>query len=172
MDKKKLGIYAGGFIASFLGMIVISYFMFPLLNTDEVQRIEEVMAASSDEPPSEQPVEVMEDSLSSEPLNPLAEMEKKYQSKIDSLYEVMAQMEADFEEKLTSQQAESRNENVEEIAKNLLNLDEEALAPIANRLDDSHLLQLYRSASSMQRQKLLGVIEPEKASKLLKEVLL
>lgn len=68
-------------------------------------------------------------------------------------------------------QTDSQSADLEEISKSLLRMDEEALAPILDLLDDDQLVQLYKSSSNMQRQKLLQSLEPKKAADLLKKVM-
>ncbi|MDZ7772880.1 MAG: hypothetical protein U5K31_09095 [Balneolaceae bacterium] len=68
-------------------------------------------------------------------------------------------------------EADAEAANLEEISKSLLRMDEEALAPILDLLDDDQLVQLYKSSSNMQRQKLLQSLEPKKAADLLKKVM-
>jgi len=61
--------------------------------------------------------------------------------------------------------------NLQSVTKSLLNLDVEEIAPIVNRLQDSDLIKVYKSASNMQREKLLRALAPEKASKILIQVM-
>lgn len=68
-------------------------------------------------------------------------------------------------------QTDSQSADLEEISKSLLRMDEEALAPILDLLDDDQLVRLYKSSSNMQRQKLLQSLEPKKAADLLKKVM-
>lgn len=62
-------------------------------------------------------------------------------------------------------------EELQEISKSLLRLDEDALAPIVNLLGDDQLISIYKSGSSLQRQKLLQSLEPKKAAEILKKVM-
>ena len=73
--------------------------------------------------------------------------------------------------KAQDEEEKESDKKVEEIAKTLLNLDEEELDPIANLLSESQLVDLYASASKSQREKLLRVLKPEKAANILKKVM-
>ncbi len=64
------------------------------------------------------------------------------------------------------------DEEFSERVKSLLNLDEEELGPIVKNMDNHQLLQLYRGGGSIQREKLLRALSPERAAKLMQEVML
>ncbi len=55
---------------------------------------------------------------------------------------------------------------LQEIASNLLLLNEEELAPIVNHLSEDRLLELYEHSSNIQRQQLLRALDPEVAAEL------
>lgn len=67
--------------------------------------------------------------------------------------------------------SKASGEKLQEISKSLLRLDEDALAPIVNLLGDDQLISIYKSGSSLQRQKLLQSLEPKKAAEILKKVM-
>lgn len=58
-----------------------------------------------------------------------------------------------------------------EVARSLLRLDENELAPIVNRLSDNQIVALYRASSNLQREQLLRALEPGKAATLLRNVM-
>jgi Mg/Co/Ni transporter MgtE len=66
----------------------------------------------------------------------------------------------------------TKKENAKFIAKSLLNLDEEKLSPIVNKLNNKQLMAIYNTASNMQRQKLLQSLTPDKAADIVKKVML
>jgi hypothetical protein len=55
--------------------------------------------------------------------------------------------------------------------KALFALDDEEMMPILNMLDASQLLEIYQQASNRQREQMLRVLAPPKASSLLKKVM-
>jgi hypothetical protein len=182
MDIKKIGLYAGGFIVSFLVMIAAVYFLYPYINAERATAVQEqynlelnesVETAGSG---SQTTVQSNQNTSSvRERMEALAAAERQkqqYEAVIDSLKNEMERMEQEYLERLDDQARGAASEEVENTTKTLLNLDEETLAPIANRLDHAQLMKLYRAASNMQREKLLSALEPEKASEILKEALL
>lgn len=57
------------------------------------------------------------------------------------------------------------------ISKSLLNLDEDELGPILNRLSDAQLVKLYENSSNIRRAKLMRSLDPGKAALLLRRVM-
>lgn len=56
--------------------------------------------------------------------------------------------------------------------KSFLNLDEEELAPIASKLSNDELVRLYKGGGTIQREKLLRSLKPERAAEIMKEIML
>lgn len=67
---------------------------------------------------------------------------------------------------------EEPKEEFSERVKSLLNLDEEQLTPIANQMSQQELVRIYSSSGNIQREKLLRSLSPERAAKLMKEIML
>lgn len=68
--------------------------------------------------------------------------------------------------------SEEPREEFSERVKSLLNLDEEELTPIANQMSQQELVRIYSSSGNIQREKLLRSLSPERAAKLMKEIML
>jgi hypothetical protein len=68
--------------------------------------------------------------------------------------------------------AEEPKEAFSERVKSLLNLDEEDLTPIANQMTQEELVKIYTSSGNIQREKLLRSLSPERAAKLMQEIML
>ncbi len=71
--------------------------------------------------------------------------------------------------------AEMSQEEQEEFfdrVKSFLNLDEEELAPIVSNLDNEELVRLYRGGGTIQREKLLRSLKPERAAEIMKVIML
>jgi len=180
LDLKKTGIIAGGGAISFLLLIAISYFTYPFINPEDVEKIK-AEADSMDirnkfDPKKFNPgaVDSLNDQLADLQLlvDSLKNDEADYLLKIDSLA-------AALEEEKTKQEQKKSTKTItvpeklesEEVAKSLLSLDESVLAPIVNLLEDGQLVKLYGTASNRQKEKLLRALEPEKAARILKKVM-
>ncbi|REL38679.1 hypothetical protein DYD21_01645 [Rhodohalobacter sp. SW132] len=68
--------------------------------------------------------------------------------------------------------ADEPTEEFSERVKSLLNLDEEELKPIANQMTQDELVRIYRHSGNIQREKLLRSLNPERAAKLMREIML
>lgn len=68
--------------------------------------------------------------------------------------------------------AEEPQEEFSERVKSLLNLDEEDLTPIASQMTQQELVKIYQTSSNLQREKLLRSLTPERAAKLMQEIML
>lgn len=124
----------------------------------------------------------------------------KYAQTIDSLEGRLGELTAAFEEQNTQQPERAEDtsageeeapveldsgdprqvseqvtgasrEELEAISKSLLRMDEDALSPIVNLLEDEQLISIYNTGSSLQREKLLRALEPKKAAEILKKVM-
>lgn len=56
--------------------------------------------------------------------------------------------------------------------KSFLNLDEEELAPIVSNMDNEELVRLYKGGGTIQREKLLRSLKPERAAEIMKVIML
>ena len=63
------------------------------------------------------------------------------------------------------------DQKMQTISKSLLNLDEDELGPILNRLSDAQLVKLYENSSNIRRAKLMRSLDPGKAALLLRRVM-
>lgn len=178
MDSKKIGLWAGGFLGSFLVLVTIMYFLYPHFNPekqealqDQSENMEETRFDPNKYGPKAvdsltQKVGILQDTIDS-----LKTLEADYITQIDSLKSQLKQMD---QKKLGSEDdevTEVATKNLEDVSRSLLNLDEESLTPIVNLLEDKQLVGLYNSASNMQRAKLLRSLKPDKAATILKEVM-
>lgn len=195
MDIKKIGIGIGILTGSFLVILIIMYLLFPVLNPEEAEKQELVMAeeqsenqlirnteieSSENEYLADDEPETIEDVstdsvIMAEPgvlsQHDLSSIEKRYIEQIDSLKQVVENLKKEHELELLEVTNVQFEEQVQETTKTLLSMDEDALAPIVNELEEPILIKLFKTASSMQKQKLLQSLEPEKASRILKLVM-
>lgn len=178
MDVKKIGIWAGGFIGSFIVILGLVYLLFPYLNPEKAASVEkkkpEIQQISYD--PSKYSLDRV-DSLNHEIstqqvlIDSLMRSDSLKQQMIDSLRQ---QLEKQPEQKFAKQVSAIESEDIQaikEASKPLLKLDEEALAPIVDLLDEDQLIMLYRKGSGREREKLLRTLKPQKAAQILKKVM-
>ncbi|MBP3191939.1 hypothetical protein [Natronogracilivirga saccharolytica] len=181
---KILGIVVG----TFVGTSVLMFFLYPHIHPDragDVEKLDEdpLMAGSVWEGDVMSPEEC--ESLQSE-LESLHSENAELMSRIDSLDNENEKLKAELAdlESAEPQPADEAgipaangttitmdDEDFAERVKSLLNLDEEELAPIVQNMEDSQLVRLYRSAGSIQREKLLRSLAPDRAAKLMNEVM-
>jgi len=187
IDKKKIGLFVIAFAGSFLILLVLMFFMYPVVNPEAA--IDEEEPVTMNETEKEKPVEagiinmnseVIPDSVSQTPGNsegiqareePVKKMTGIYEVKIDSLKQVIEKLKEEHESEIAKLKSVKQDERLVETAKTLLSMDEEDLAPIVNSLEDNELLKLYEHSAGMQRQKLLRTLDPQKASEILKTVM-
>jgi preprotein translocase subunit YajC len=179
MNFKKIGLIAGGSLASFIAMIAVMYFLFPYINPEKKKEIQQ------DKPETEQESRFdlsnfstkAVDSLNikvqnlQQTVDSLKTLETDYVAQIDSLEGQISLVQEEKEVIKTEVPEKITAKNLEDVSKSLLNLDEEELAPIVNLLEDKQLVGLYNSASNMQRAKLLRSLKPDKAATILKKVM-
>lgn len=178
MNFKKIGTIAGGFLGSFLVVLVAMYFLYSYINPQQKESIETEttnMEETGFNPEKYSPKAVESLNKQVENLQQIIDsiktVETDYINRIDSLQEHINQVEQDKEETTDKVPEAEMPENMEDVSRSLLNLDEDSLAPIVNLLDNEQLVGLYNSASNMQRAKLLRSLKPDKAATILKEVM-
>ncbi|MGF1670545.1 MAG: hypothetical protein ACFCU6_08865 [Balneolaceae bacterium] len=190
MDIKKIGTTTGIFAGSFLVILVITYLLYPVIHPEEAEQVELQLIEKADtqeqenenvktetaaEPQTNElsgEIPITESRIAKPDVNEFDQLEKDYLNQIDSLKSVITELQVQHKKKLDEVRKAVSDEETQETTKTLLNLDEEALAPIVNQLEEPILVRLYKNASSMQKQKLLQALEPEKASNVLKIVML
>lgn len=214
MNKSAIFKIAGIVIASFLVITVITFFLYPYLNKDKYEQIQ-------NERQINQPSGEFEgNSLSSGQIEDkayngqLAGDHSFYQDStgtestyfaatIDSLQHLNDSLTVRLEEVLANlteleeavkkngadpaklvqanpggndaafiQASEEPKEEFSERVKSLLNLDEDELKPIANQMSQQELVRIYSNSGNIQREKLLRSLSPERAAKLMKEIML
>ncbi|HMB99170.1 MAG TPA: hypothetical protein VKM36_11840 [Balneolaceae bacterium] len=195
MDIKNIGITIGVLAGSFLVILILVYLLFPVINPEEAEKHELVMAEEqtenqmiseteseiSDEGqmteiPFDTTEVVSKDSTSQRVTdntseNEISKMEQLYIAQIDSLKQVVEKLKKEHELELQEVTTVQLEEKVQETTKTLLSMDENALAPILNELEEPILIKLYNTATGMQKRKLLQSLQPEKASRILKLVM-
>lgn len=188
MYGKRLVYIILGFIAAFLLFMVISYYLYPIINPDaattsgiEGQGYLYDYAAFGPAVVKELKKKV---SSLEEELEEKREKEMRDLATIDSLYQVTR----DLEDQLAVYEHQggdaagpggndgpdlspSEEQRVVELSKSLMRLDEDELAPILARVSDPMLIRLYNSSNSIQREKLIRSLDPSQAAALLRRVM-
>lgn len=173
---------AGNFIGVFLVIIVAMYFLYPQFHPENKQNtVEEDEWGASDltynpdfysleaADSLKTQIELLQQSIDS-----LRGLEQQQLLKVDSLEYRANQIE---EENLEQDVPDTNDdelvsaERLKDISRSLLELDEEELSPILNRLNNNELIGLYKSANNMQRSKMLRSLGPDKAAVILKEIM-
>lgn len=164
---------------------VAIYFLFPYL---QEERYQEVAAENSlTEPFVEADREMigMEFEEMQAEILQLSDERNELLARIDSLSDVNRSLEEEIERlsagpsaagsSLTAgsvSQVVEDEEAFEERVKSLLNLDEEELAPIVSKMNNQQLSRLYKGGGTIQREKLLRSLNPERAAELMSEIML
>lgn len=180
MDMKKMVTTAGKWAGFFVAIIIAMYFLYPLIHPEEIvdtQEEEEWDTARVEFNPGSYSPEAA-DSLNSQidllqqTIDSLRTKERNYLSEIDSLEFLASQLEQESEEAAIQNTDEIvSSEHLKDISRSLLELDEEELRPILDRLNNNQLTGLYKSSNNMQRSKLLRSLGPDKAAVILKEIM-
>ncbi len=193
MDKKKLII--GAVLVGLLPIFLVAfYFLYPKINADRYEEVihrqadQEQMTFSKnvnlDDPDLNKEFEDMANQLQE-----YLEREDKLNRSIDSLKQVndslnvlMTAIQDSINKRSSTAPREEIVENGVGIAgfdesfsdriKSLLNLDEEELAPIVDKMNKDQLVKLYQGGGSIQREKLLRALKPERAAELMQKIMI
>ncbi|SMO59385.1 hypothetical protein [Fodinibius sediminis] len=174
MNLKSTLYTSFGVFVSFLVIMVAVYFLMPYINPEKGKSAENNNFQQTFTPierniSAVDSLQNMTDSLR-QVIETYRKEETEYQGIIDSLNSRLASSE-EQNDTLKARIPRVAAENIEEVSKSLLTLDEDQLTPIVNILKDDQLISLYNSASRMQRSKLLRSLEPEKAANILKQIM-
>ena len=192
MNKSVIIKIAGLITVPLLVMIIAMYFLYPYINKEDYQELvqaqEEKLDAEFDALgiPTEQDsvvailsdtVQVM-DSLAIDTL--VIDELKLALNENTRLHQVVDSLVAEIELLKANQPKEITNENIQELSKeefaqrvkSLLNLEEDDLAPILERMTNEQLVRLYNGGGTIQREKILRSLNSDKAAKLMTEIML
>ena len=197
MNKGAIVKIAGFLVVPIILMLVVVYLLYPMINkdrydlivrtngtmydsvmVDSLARVDSLMRADSI---------AVADSLAIIEAELLERAQKmNFATKIDSLerlvYVLSARLEGLSEREVPQQQDNQQQqvasaEQLEEEAfkdrvKSLLNLEENEMAPILERMTSEQLVRLYREAGNTQREKILRALNSDRAARLITEVML
>ncbi|WP_428236490.1 hypothetical protein [Gracilimonas sp.] len=192
MNKAVILKIAGLITVPLLVMIVAMYFLYPYINKEEynelVQAQEEKLDAEFEAlglPAQEDSVvavlsdttmvmdSVAVDTLVTDELQLALEENTLLHKRVDSLIAEIEMLKANQPEETDAEDIQelSKEEFAQRI-KSLLNLEEDDLAPILEKMTNEQLVRLYNGGGTIQREKILRSLNSDKAAKLMTEIML
>lgn len=93
---------------------------------------------------------------------------------IDSLYAVVDELEAEVDllRNPVEEKTEIDPQDFADRVKSLLNLEEDELGPILEKMTKDQIVRLYKSGGTIQRQKILRSLDSDAAAKLMTEIMI
>lgn len=197
MNKGAIVKIAGFLVVPIILMLVVVYLLYPMLNKDKYDLIVRTNGTMYDSLMVDSLARVdsliradsiaVADSLALIEADQLERAQKMdIATKIDSLerlvYVLSARLEGLAEREIPQQQnnsqqqiastAELEEEAFKDRVKSLLNLEENEMAPILEKMTSQQLVRLYREAGNTQREKILRALNSDRAARLITEVML
>ena len=194
MNKVAIVKIAGFLVVPILLMLVVIYFLYPLLNSTKYDLIVRTNGTMVDSAMIDSLAQL--DSLAHadsldiyRQLNiddRIAETEERWINKVDSLTQMVYVLNSRLEglengSQPNSESGAAQNEQAsaavddeafKDRIKSLLNLEENQMAPILEKMTQQQLVQLYREAGNTQREKILRALNSDRAARLITEIML
>jgi hypothetical protein len=202
MSKGAIVKIAGFLVVPILIMLVAVYLLYPMINSDRYDLIVRTNGTMVDSLALDSLARIdsitTADSLAQlEKLTSAQyamDLDKKWSTKVDSLERMVYLLSARLEGIQSA--SDLRNQNNEPEAtgnepakepstdellsdeafkdrvKSLLNLEEDELAPILEKMTSNQLVRLYSEAGNTQREKILRALKSDRAARLITEVML
>lgn len=202
MSKGAIVKIAGFLVVPILIMLVVVYLLYPMINSDRYDLIVRTNGTMVDSLALDSLARIdsfaTADSLAQlEKLTSAQyamDLDKKWSTKVDSLERMVYLLSARLEG--IQNASDLRNQNNEPEAsdsepakepstdellsdeafkdrvKSLLNLEEDELAPILEKMTSNQLVRLYSEAGNTQREKILRALKSDRAARLITEVML
>ncbi|WP_421774977.1 hypothetical protein [Gracilimonas sp.] len=192
MNKAVILKIAGLITVPLLVMIVAMYFLYPYINKEDYQELVQAQEEKADSEfdalgipvQSDSVIAVLSDTtmvmdsvavdtLITNELQLALEENTVLHKRVDSLI-------AEIEMLRANQPEETDTEDIQELSKeefaqrikSLLNLEEDDLAPILEKMTNEQLVRLYNGGGTIQREKILRSLNSGKAAKLMTEIML
>ncbi|HBX66156.1 MAG: hypothetical protein CL670_08435 [Balneola sp.] len=197
MNKGLIIKIAGFIVVPLIIMVVAMFFLYPYINKETYQDIvetqEEKLNAEFDAMTSQassdidtmtvvaDSMETMDslvvavDTVDYNSPEFLKEENKNLHAFIDSLIiqiQTLKKEKAEIEEEEPEEVAGLTSEEFAQRIKSLLNLEEDDLAPILDKMTSEQLVRLYTGGGTIQREKILRSLSSDKAAKLMTEIML
>lgn len=182
MSKLDILKLIGVLIGTFLLMLVGAFFLYPYVNEENHEAVISTFETNYERVPGNDEYIGREFEHLNYQVDSLRNREDLLLIRIDSLQEANGSLREELEnmaDKIIESQQETvqnsviaANEEFAERVKSLLNLDEEELGPIIERMSKEQLVRLYREGGNIQREKILRSLQPDRAAELIQEVML
>ncbi|MBO6793864.1 MAG: hypothetical protein JJ895_08140 [Balneolaceae bacterium] len=202
MSKGAIVKIAGFLVVPILIMLVAVYLLYPMINSERYDLIVRTNGTLVDSLALDSLARVdsiaTADSLSRLEKLTSAEyafsLDRKWSSKVDSLERMVYLLSARLEgmqnasevneqnsQEAPAQSAPVKEPTIDELlsdeafkdrVKSLLNLEEDELSPILEKMTSKQLVRLYSEAGNTQREKILRALNSDRAAKLITEVML
>lgn len=199
MNKGAIVKIAGFLVVPIILMLVVVYLLYPMLNKDRydlIVRTNGTMVDSAlidslariDSLAKADSLETLERFRNGELVVTIKDTE--WATKVDSLERLIYVLSSRLEgleaaasapvqepEPIAAQAETASLDELDEEAfkdrvKSLLNLEENELAPILDKMSSDQLVRLYREAGNTQREKILRVLNSDRAARLITEIML
>lgn len=196
MEKSTLLKIIGIVFASFLVLLVAAYFFYPEVNPEKheevVQKFEEdhkaadapkdapLTQATNQTDGNEAEIVMQDNTMNNTAAEEVAKIDSaniaeiaRLEGVIDSLNGVIDDLEDEMISMQETQQEQlvQNSEDFKERIKSLLNLEEDDLAPILEKMSNQQLVNLYQGGGTIQREKILRALAPDKAAELMTEIM-
>ncbi len=199
MSKGAIVKIAGFLVVPILVMLVAVYLLYPMINSEKYDLIVRTNGTLVDSLALDSLARVdsiaTADSLSRLEKLTSAEyafnLDRKWSTKVDSLERMVYLLSTRIEGMQNSSEMNSQEDPVQSAPENeptidellsdeafkdrvksLLNLEEDELAPILEKMTSTQLVRLYTEAGNTQREKILRALKSDRAAKLITEVML
>ena len=192
MNKSVILKIAGLITVPLLVMIIAIFFLYPYLNKEEYQELvkeqeekfesefdalsmnaqqDTLLTVASDSTLAADSMAV--DSLSTDELKIALDENSRLHQVVDSLVAEIEILKANQVKAVEAKDIpELSKEEFAQRVKSLLNLEEDDLAPILERMTNEQLVRLYNGGGTIQREKILRSLNSDKAAKLMTEIML
>lgn len=172
---KLLGLLFGPILV----MAIIVYVLYPYIHKEKYQQVNERLRLEKFNMQSDSVISAGKTIKTDSEQAELTKEENSLQKVIDSLRAAdkdLRQMldrhlEEQLEQTANQGQVNLQKEEFEDKVKTLLSLDEDDLIPILEQLNEEQIVLLYEVGTTMQKRKLLRSLNPDRAAKLITEIM-
>jgi len=188
MKKGAIVKIAGFLVVPIILMLVVVYLLYPMINKDRYDLIVRTNGTMVDSLLLDSLARM--DSLARVDSLLAAELEQdelmnqgetEYLNKVDSLERLVYVLSSRIEglenaaanpNRGQPTEADLAEEEFKDRVKSLLNLEEDEMAPILDKMTSEQLVRLYREAGNTQREKILRALNSDRAARLITEIML
>lgn len=194
MNKGAIVKIAGFLVIPIVLMLVIVYLLYPMINeekydlitrtngmmydsltidslakVDSLMSVDSIMVADSIQSKQKDATKQPQDMSVATKIDSLERMIYVLSSRLEGLEAKDKQAKPT---QATSNTDDDYDEAFKDRVKSLLNLDEDEMAPILDKMTSQQLVRLYKEAGNTQREKILRALKSDQAARLITEVML